>query len=620
VAALARSGIGTFADPSSTSPDVPVSGSASPMRLLDFQVHALAVGAWTGSTFSGAELDSVLPVPADATPMPTTSDVLAGYVAAADSPGAALSRALMAGQDLLAPATLQFPAVVLVLFASDIATDGGTLVAPSPSPVARAPGERFPLAAVAMTRPGKAPAAIVDVATGGVCTDTANWVNGTISSLFGMLKLATPDNLPGKIVVSIWNWLVSAGESFVQGLISTVTDAVLGTIRSIAGTIAAVATQIASLIPFGLRAVAVGPTGGGTFTLGSDPLVGSFNVSVSAGDLPDWPAVLADCAKVAKVPLADFHNTKDVPIIWGPLRAPANPLISPDVPKTDDVTDANGQATWGFTTSTDPGDPSGEQQNQVDQMPVTIHRPEVESARAHLTAALLGFVPGILQPFVAAIFAPYISGLQSRLNALLDARGTATAILVYHSGASPKPSVSASPAPSGACSPNPVAAGAYAGTMTATSSEIIDQAEFGKTVATSSGSGAVTVVVASDGSLTGTWALKSHFVFDETAAVNGVVGLHDHSDTVSGYTGGAVTGVACNLELGIGTYSVESCVDSLRGDCTGDPAPPNRTPVPGGFGKPSSATPGHVIWHWHYEGSTGAVVVADLTIDVTAAP
>ena len=442
-----------------------------------------------------------------------------------------------------------------------------------------------------------------------------------ISSLFGMLKLATPDNLPGKIVVSIWNWLVSAGESFVQGLISTVTDAVLGTIRSIAGTIAAVATQIASLIPFGLRAVAVGPTGGGTFMLGSDPLVGSFNVIRERGR----PARLAGrpgrLREGRQGPAGRFPQHEGRPDHLGsPAGAGESAHLArrPQDRRRDrcERSGEHGASRRARTRATRPAS----NRTRSTRCRSRIHRPEVESARAHLTAALLGFVPGILQPFVAAIFAPYISGLQGRLNALLDARGTATAILVYHSGVSPKPSVSASPAPSGACSPNPVAAGTYAGTFTATSSEVIDQGEFGKTVATSTGSGAVTVVVAGDGSVTGTWALKSHFVFDETAAVNGVVGLHDHSDSVSGYTGGAVTGTACNLELGTGTYSVESCVDSLRGDCTGDPAPPNRTPVPGGFGKPSSATPGHVVWRWHYAGSTGAVVVADLTIDVSAAP
>ena len=156
--------------------------------------------------------------------------------------------------------------------------------------------------------------------------------------------------------------------------------------------------------------------------------------------------------------------------------------------------------------------------------------------------------------------------------------------------------------------------------MTSTSSEVIDQQAFGKTVGTSSGSGAVTVVVAADGSASGTWNLTMHFVFDETAIVDGQVGLHDHSESTTSYTGGAVNGTACNLQLGPGTYSVQSCVDSLKGDCSGDPPPPNTTPVPGGFGPPESATPGHVTWHRHYAESTGAVVAADLTIEVTAAP
>src|SRR5205085_11550634 len=97
VAGLARSGIGVYSDTSSATPVQPVAGTASPFRLLDFQAHALAVGAWTGSDYTGAELDSVLPTPATADPMPTTSEVLAGYVAAANTPGASLSRALMAG-------------------------------------------------------------------------------------------------------------------------------------------------------------------------------------------------------------------------------------------------------------------------------------------------------------------------------------------------------------------------------------------------------------------------------------------------------------------------------------------------------------------------------------------
>jgi len=138
VAGLARSGIGTYADTTSATPDVALTALASPFELLDFQAHALAVGAWTGATWSGAELDGVVPVPTYGTGLAPTSALLAGYVGAVDSPGAALSRALMAGQDLLHPATLRFPAVVLVLFASDVATDGGHVPAPGASPSAAA--------------------------------------------------------------------------------------------------------------------------------------------------------------------------------------------------------------------------------------------------------------------------------------------------------------------------------------------------------------------------------------------------------------------------------------------------------------------------------------------------
>ncbi len=617
VEGLARSGIGTYADTSSTTPEVALSGPASPFRMLDFQVHAMAVGVWTGATFSGSELDGVLPLPTGSVGQPTTAQLLAAYVAAADSPGGALSRALMAGQDLLAPATLRFPAVVLVLFASDIATDGGRLLAPgaSASPATGSVGAHSIVLAgyhAADRSPAVGPAAST-----GVCTDTANWIQGTIDSLFSALKVATPDNLPGAIVASIWNWLVSKAQAFVQGLISSVTGAVLGTIRSIAGTIAAVAEQIASLLPYGLRVTAAPASGGGaTFTLGPDPQPGSFKATISAGDLPSWPPILTDCAAAANIALADLHS-KNIPLTWGPLQAAPDPLLTPDsTAKTEDVTDANGDASWGFVVSSDPGDPKGEQQNQVDAMPVTVHRPEVEAARQHLTQALLGSIPGILQPFVAAIFAPYISGLQARLNALLDVRGTGSAILIFHERVKPTPGPSVTPAPSASCHPNPVVPGTYTGTITNTSSETIDLGVSGGLVATTSGSGKATMTVAADGSVTGSWDLAQHLASDEIAKVDGSIHMEDKRAADFTYTAGTMFGTACALMLTFGNYTQVTCKSSLVGDCMNEPPPPHANATLSGLGAPSSVAGGHVVWTYTYASSTGAIVKDLLTIDV----
>ncbi len=101
VAVLARSGVATFADPGTTRPDMAVANPVSPLQLLDFQTHALAVGAWARAGYTGAELDAMVSATPVLPGVPTTSQLLAGYVAAVDTPGAAVARALMSGQNLL---------------------------------------------------------------------------------------------------------------------------------------------------------------------------------------------------------------------------------------------------------------------------------------------------------------------------------------------------------------------------------------------------------------------------------------------------------------------------------------------------------------------------------------
>jgi hypothetical protein len=621
VEGLARAGIGTYADTTSATPEVPVSGAASPFELLAFQAHALAVGAWAGASWSGAELDGVVPVPTAGTGLAPTSALLAGYVGAVDSPGAALSRALLAGQDLLNPASLRFPGVVLVLFASDLATGGGHVAGPGPSPSAAAfNGSR--LLAFAAPGPGDGRVALPGIAVGSICSATANWIQGTINRLFDALKVAAPSSFFGSIFSSIWNFVVDKLQAFVQGVISSVTDVVLGTIRSVAGAIAAAAEQVASILPYAVTVTAGGGAAGAVFFLGPDPQAGVYTAAVSSGDLPAWPDVLQDCANVAGIALPDF-SAKQIPLTWGPLRAPADPLLAPvDAARTStDVTDATGHASWAFLTSSDPGEPTGQRQDQQDVMPVAVHRPELDRLRAKLTDALLGFVPGLLRPFVTKLLAPALDGLQGRLDGLLDARGTGTAYLVFHGHASPAPSASTTPAPSGSCSPSPLPAGTYTGTITNKSLETIDISNgstIGKTVATSDGTGAATVVVAADGSVGGTWTLRASFVFDETAGSSGALVIKDHRDEVYDYSGGSMAGTACALSLVPATIRIVSCMDSLKGDCSGDPPPGSSAGFGVKMGAPSAVSPGKVTWTWQYAETGGQPSVSDtLTLSVS---
>jgi hypothetical protein len=611
VAALARAGVATYSDSSSLAPEVPLTAAASPLALLDFQAHALAVGVWTGASWSGSELDGLMPIPAGSTDAAPASVLLASYVAAVDSPGAALSRAVMAGQNLLNPPTVRFPALVLFLFASDLATGGGQVAAPigSPAPSASAAalaGSRL-LADVAKPANGVDRILLADPA-GGICSDAANWIHTTISRLFDALKLAEPSNIIGKIFVTIWNFAVDVLHSFVEGVITTVTDEVLGSIRSVAATISGVAEQIASLLPYGVHVAVTGGDTGPDFNLGSSSRPGSYVATITAGDLPDWPDVLKDCAAVAKIQIPDF-SSKSVPITWGPVTTEGGTgalLAGDDPTKGNDTTDKTGQATWAFTVAPDPGKKTGEDVTQADEMPVAAHRPELTQLRNALTNALLGFVPSLLRGFVQKeLLDPTLEKVQGSLNEILDARGYTDAFLHYHDEGSPKPSGAAASASAGTASCTvSLPTGTYNGTFTTKSTTIIPPGEIDLGEAggsNDSGTGPLTVAVGSDGTLSGTFHLDvlQHMVW---------TGLAEGTADTTMVQDGTVSGTLCGLILIYQSEATTGCTKTghgLCGDATGTiPLTGLVPPLP--LGAPSSVSGGMLTWSMSNEGGADA--------------
>jgi hypothetical protein len=528
----------------------------------------------------------------------------------------------MAGQDLLQPSTLRFPGVVLVLFVSDLATNGGHAAgpgpgaSPAPSPIpsqAEIGGSAQLAMAGGHSRAGEPILPAIEL--GSICSATTNWLQGMINRVFNALKLAEPSNFFGAIFVTVWNYAVGRLQALVQGVITTVTDAVLGSIRSVAAAISVAAEQVASILPYAVRVVASGGTAASAFVLDEDPHQGVFTASVTAGDLPAWPAVLQDCANVAGIALPDFtaHN---VPLTWGTIQAPGDPLLSPLGSATTTVTDAAGKATWGFVTSVDPGEPTGQRITQLDSLPVAIHRPELDHLRDKLTAALLGPIPALLRPFLAGLIAPAFDGLQARLNTLLDARGTGSAALIYHGKASPAPSRQASPVPSSACG---VAPGSYSGTVSSTSKETIDIGNanlIGNVLATEEGTGPATIVIAADGTVSGTWSARTHLLFHEVVMSSGA-GIDDLRDEVYDSTNTSISGPACDLSVGFGGSKIISCTDTLKGDCSND------RPRPGGtqlveIGRPTSVTASSVTWTWTLsETGDQPVINATFTLSVS---
>ena len=602
-AALAAAGIAVVADtstdPATATPEVPLTATASPVELLDFQAHALAVGAWGGAGWTGAELDGVAPLPADAPAgTPSLAQLLAAYAASAGTPGGAFARALLAGQDLQDPATVRFPAVVLFLFASDLATDGGRVPAPSPSPSAAV--HLLPLAAGGPLV--AAPA--VDLTL--LCAGPSGWIDAVVQDLEAALVNAMPPGIVGTIIGAALSWFIHIAAGLVKGLVDTFLAPVLTLIRGIAAIASGLAEQIASVMPFTVQVIAghSDVAKGATFFLGSDPERGQYTAYVSAGDLPKWPDAVTKCAAAAGIALPDF-TSKGVPVTFGPLDAPGDPLLGPtDQAVATTATDDTGKAVWPFLTARDPGDPTGEQRNQFDYMPVAVHRPELDTLKRRLTLTLLSPLPPILQPFVGALLAPVLNGIQDRLNSILDVRGRGPAIIVFHDKAPPTPSPSTTPSGSGACGVT-LPAGTYTGTVSfdldsPATSELPDDTQ-------TTMRGADTLHVAADGTVTGDYDMHGVLIEDTTVGQT-----HDHSESSWDITGVELGGTLCAMTSAGGQVGPLTCHSSLFGDCSGSAPPIGESPL-GLIGAPHRQG-SRLVWG----GGPGGpgVVVWTLTVDV----
>lgn len=398
-------------DQASQEPVAPVEGEPSLLRFLDWQARAMALEAWAGSGSTGADLDQAVPVPDDA---PLTSSLVAAWLASADTRAGRLARAIMAGQDVTDPTTLIVPGLVMALMTADILAD-------DPPGQGQAQGQ----AQVAM-------AATVDLGprtAQGICTGAQAFIENVIGLVFEALRVKVPDSGAGSVLAGAWNWLVSRGEDIVRTLAGALTEPVKAVIRSVVGSIAIAAQAIAAIVPYTVT-VTADPA---SFVLPEDPLppvTGAFRARVTAGDLPDWPPVLKDCAQAAGTTLPSFRPGGE-PVTWSAILYADGRVFRG---RADATLDATGTASLRFFSATEsPELADGQLLSSTARVSVVVRRTALEDqARELVLGQLLGGVVPVIRPYLAAALQPLVDGLLSRLRLLTEARGAGSVVVLYH--------------------------------------------------------------------------------------------------------------------------------------------------------------------------------------------
>lgn len=377
---LAAAGIAVHADDGS-GPLAEVAGPVSPVGLWAWQARNLELEWRAGSGVDPEVLDLALgegpPPPEGVTATPT--ELVLGWAAELDTPAAAYARDLL-GDD--ADPGRPVPQLVLVLFASDVATAAAELPVPT-EPLAPddaggaggAEGAEPP----ALRRPAPAPAT---QAPGGPCSRVIDGVNKVVASVFDAVgRLARPPlvrtgfglfdklvNGLAKIVVGGVNLVIDGIHFVVENGVRLVIGEVMAHVGRIAGAAVTISQVVALVQPWTLH-VAADPA------LVEAPGGGAAVARVELGGIDEWPDWAADCAGRAGVTLPPLRPEGN-PVTWA---VPPDPRIAPG--EVDTRLREGGTAAYPFTVVADP--PGRGRTTEVDDIDARATVQRDDTARLH---------------------------------------------------------------------------------------------------------------------------------------------------------------------------------------------------------------------------------------------
>lgn len=533
---LAAAGIGTYAGYTASTPSAPVT-DPGPVHLQKAQVEFLARQVRAGSGTVGAQLDTLV---GPLTGAPPFSYVVAGYVKAAKTPGAALARSIMGDQAWSKAPQLVFPDVVLALFTDDVARDGekapaGDLRSSSTGPVV-------------LARPGSG-RALDDGGVGAICTQLQGWADNVIATVIEALKVDTSQGGVTGVLGTIWNTVVDLAASAASAVVGVLTAPVRAVIQGALGVVGTLSMLSWAVRPFTVSATFDTP--GVQFGVGSGNPA-SFTATADTGAPVDWPDGLPECASAAGVDLPDLSSAGGSKVTWTPEGIDA---VGTDVTQ-DDVLAKDNTAKLRFTTRTesqDAHDKGAEVDNPV-AVSVSVERTKIKDLGPLLENLALGGLTGLAKDVVSSVYGVLTKPIFDRLAQVMAADGAGSGVVISH-GPPPDEPPSSTTAPKDECAgvqegsvpdgdwKGPITLGVNGSTAN-TSGSIL-----------STGSGQMEVVV-KDGKVTsGTWTMK----FDSS----GTLTTAESTATLKGVTGtitGTVSGPASKPAL-VGSAGIGGSID-----------------------------------------------------------
>jgi hypothetical protein len=421
VQALAMVGVGTYEAPTATEPIVPVAGTPSPLRFLDWQVVQMTHELATRNGLFGSEIDELVPAQENA---PTPSLILAAYARDAQTTGGDLVRGLLRTRNFKRYHEIQFPGLVQAIFVGEL------------TQVAAAANESVSVnrRALFFTAAGHRHSGPTVHHADGVCSAISGWVDSILNAVADALKVDTSEGGVLGFLGDIWNGVVDLGKALIKGLTETLTAPIVDLIKSIA-TVIAVISQVISLIkPWNVE-IESDPAES-RFGVGAETVTGTIAARVDTGFDGDWPSTVKDCAAEAGIALPSLTGANS-PVEWGTEETPID-LIGVD--DQENVLDSDGRARIAYTTNQEDEETAkGEEHQGTVNVQVLIKREDLKLLKETLSGALFSFLPSFVAKVLQPILGPTINTLLDKIVALEPAKTTGSLTVTYHEKKEPTP-------------------------------------------------------------------------------------------------------------------------------------------------------------------------------------
>ena len=270
-----------------------------------------------------------------------------------------------------------------------------------------------------------------EVAAGGVCSAMSNFISNALRTIFEKMRLGEPKRGALRVLVKIWNFVVTILETVVTTIVRKFEQSVLDKIAQVTAIVGTIASIISLVRPW---TVSIKPEPSsrekgiaGIRDVESGALIAKYEVV--DGVQEDWPDWAVDCARNSgrALPSLKAEGSK---VTWSAINQSPPALVRET--GNSSTLDAQGVARLDFTTLIDVVEDPYRTIPGTIAVKVNVEQRAIRNLADWAENEVWGMIPFQVGTALSGYLRPYLDRIKAKLTELLSKHSSARMPILYH--------------------------------------------------------------------------------------------------------------------------------------------------------------------------------------------